>query len=93
MAEKFSIVKQLDTEKLSGRLSEFICKNWYNPYIFANNATLEALKKPYEQEMKRIEFINGGVLAIGTNKGLIGKYQGYKMFEDNTLEFGEIELR
>lgn len=93
MAEKFSIIKQFDTEKLSRRLSEFICKNWYNPYIFANHETLEALKKPYEQDMKRIEFIDGGVLVTGTNKGLIAKYQGYKMFEDNTLEFGEIELR
>lgn len=43
--------------------------------------------------MKRIEFIDSGVLAIGANKGLIGEYQGYKMFEDNTLDFGEIELR
>lgn len=93
MTEKFSIVKQLDTENLDRRLSKFICKNWYNPYIFANHETLEALKKPYEQDMKRIELIDSGVLVTGTNKCLIGKYQGYKMFEDNTLEFGEIELR
>lgn len=93
MAEKFSIVKQLDTEQLSEKIAYFVYENGHDPYIFANNATLEALKKPYEQEMKRIEFIDGGVLAIGTNKGLIGKCQGYKMFEDNTLKFGEIELR
>lgn len=93
MAEKFSIVKQPDTEQLSEKIAYFVYENGHDPYIFANNATLEALKKPYEQEMKRIEFIDGGVLAICTNKGLIGKYQGYKMFEDNTLELGEIKLR
>lgn len=91
MAEKFSIVKQLDTEQLSEKIAYFAYENGHDPYIFANNATLEALKKPYEQEMKRIEFIDGGVLAKA--EGLIGKYQGYKMFEDNTLKFGEIELR
>lgn len=32
-----------------------------------------------------------GVLAKA--EGLIGEYQGYKMFEDNTLKYGEIELR
>ena len=41
--------------------------------------------------MKRIEFVDGGILAKA--EGLIGEYQGYEMFEDNTLSFGEIELR
>lgn len=52
---------------------------------------MEALSKPYVQKMKRIEFVDGGVLAKA--EGLIGEYQGYKMFEDNTLKYGEIELR
>lgn len=90
MAENFSIVKELDMIKLNEKISEFFNVNGYFPKIFANNKTLEALKKPYEQEMKRIEFIDGGVLAKA--EGLIGVYQGYKMFEYNELEFGEIEL-
>lgn len=88
---KFSIVKELDIMKLNEKISEFFNVNGYFPKIFANNETLEALKKPYEQEMKRIEFIDGGILAKA--EGLIGVYQGYKMFEDNTLKYGEIELR
>jgi len=91
MAEKFSIVKQLNMMKLNEKLSEFFNVNGYIPKIFASNETLKALKKPYEQEMKHIEFIDGGVLVKA--EGLIGEYQGYKMFEDNALEFGEIELR
>lgn len=94
MVEKFSIVKQLDAEKLNNRISEFICKNWYNPYIFANSETLAALAKPMEQDFKKItEFADGGILATYQPKGLIAMYQGYKVFEDSTLDFGEIELR
>lgn len=89
MTEKFSIVRQLDTEKLSGKIAYFVHENGHNPYIFANNATLEALKKPYEQEMVFTSFDGKKTLY----KGLIGRYQGYKMFEDNTLKYGEIELR
>ncbi len=88
---KFSIVKELDIMKLNEKLSEFFNIKGYFPKIFASNETLEALSKPYVQKMKRIEFVDGGVLAKA--EGLIGEYQGYKMFEDNTLKYGEIELR
>ena len=88
---KFSIVKELDIMKLNEKLSEFFNIKGYFPKIFASNETLEALSKPYAQAMKRIEFVDGGVLTKA--EGLIGEYQGYEMFEDNTLEFGEIELR
>lgn len=91
MAEKFSIVKQIDMTKLNEKLVEFFNVNGYFPKIFASNKTLEALSKPYVQTMKRIEFIDGGVLTKA--EGLIGEYQGYKIFEDNALEFGDIELR
>ena len=91
MTEKFSIVKEFDIMKLNEKLSEFFNINGYFPKIFASNGTLDALSKPYVQDMKRIEFVDGGVLAKA--EGLIGEYQGYEMFEDNTLEFGEIELR
>lgn len=89
MAEKFSIVRQLDTEKLSRRISDFACKEGHDPYIFANYTTLDALMKPCKQEMVFTSFDGKKTLC----KGLICKYQGYKMFEDNTLDFGEIELR
>lgn len=88
---KFSIVKELDIMKLNEKLSEFFNIKGYFPKIFASNETLEALSKPYSQAMKRIEFVDGGVLTKA--EGLIGEYQGYEMFEDNTLEFGKIELR
>lgn len=91
MIEKFSIVKEFNMMKLNKKLSEFFNINGYFPKIFASNETLEALSKPYVQEIKHIEFADGGVLTKA--EGLIGEYQGYEMFEDDTLKFGEIELR
>lgn len=91
MLEKFSIVKEIDMMKLNEKLSEFFNVKGYSPKIFTSNETLEALSKSYVQEMKRIKFVDGGVLDKA--EGLIVEYQGYGMFEDNDLEFGEIELR
>lgn len=90
MTEKFLIIKQFDTEKLSRRISEFECKEGYAPYIFMNNLTWQKLYEAYRDNT--FQKWDGSSYYHG-HTGLIGKYQGYKMFEDNTLEFGEIELR
>ena len=87
--ETFSIVKQFDEAKLREKIIYFVHENGYNPYIFANHGTLEVLKKPYAQDITFTRFDGKKTLY----KDLICKYQGCKIFEDNTLEFGEIELR
>lgn len=87
--ETFSIVKQFDESKLREKIIYFVHENGYNPYIFGNHGTLEVLKKPYAQDITFTRFDGKKTLY----KDLICKYQGCKIFEDNTLEFGEIELR
>lgn len=89
--EIFSIVDQINMDKLNTKVEEFIYKKGHRPYIFANKETLEALNKPIEQELKFVSAATGVVSSFKTC--LVGKYQGNKMFEDNTLKFGEIELR
>lgn len=89
--ETFSIVDKIDVNKLNTKVEEFIYRKGYRPYIFANKETLEALVKPIEQELK---FVSAATGAVSSFKAcLVGKYQGDKMFEDDTLKFGEIELR
>ena len=41
--EKFSIVKTLDKDNLNRKIDEFRCKNNFDPYIFANKDTIDAL--------------------------------------------------
>ena len=90
--QTFSIVEKINVDKLNMKIAEFVYSEGHQPYIFANKETLDALVKPIEQaEM----FTNSwGIGLVSSFKGcLVGKYQGNKMFEDNTLKFGEIELR
>ena len=43
---------------------------------------------------KIAEFVSAATGIVSSFKTfLVGKYQGNKMFEDDTLKFGEIELR
>ena len=89
--EIFSIVDQINVDKLNTKVDEFICRKGHRPYIFANKETLKALIKPIEQELKFVSAATGAVSSFKTC--LVGKYRGDKMFEDDTLKFGEIELR
>lgn len=90
--ETFSIVDNINVDKLNTKIAEFVSKEGHEPYIFANKETLDALVKPIEQaEM----FANSwGIGLVSSYKGcLTGMYRGNKMFRDDTLKFGEIELR
>lgn len=89
--ETFSIVDKINVNKLNTKVEEFIYRKGHRPYIFANKETLEALVKPIEQELKFVSAATGTVSSF--KACLVGKYKGDKMFEDDTLKFGEIELR
>lgn len=87
----FSIVEKINVDKLNTKIAEFVYKEGNEPYIFANKETLDALVKPIEQDLK---FTSAATGVVSSFKAcLVGKYQGNKMFEDDTLKFGEIELR
>ena len=90
--ETFSIVENINVDKLNTKVAEFVYREGHEPYIFANKETLNALVKPIEQaEM----FANSwGIGFVSSYKGcLTGMYRGNKMFRDDTLKFSEIELR
>ena len=80
MTEKFSIVKQLDMCKLDEGINKFRMVKGYDPYIFMNFRTMEEIRNVTERKLNCFIMI-------------INKYKGYKVFEDNDLLFGEIELR
>lgn len=89
--ETFSIVDKIDVDKLNTKIAEFVYREGHESYIFANKETLEILVKPIEHELKFV--LPKTSVTTSFKRCLIGKYQGNKMFEDNTLKFGEIELR
>ena len=89
--ETFSIVEKVNVYKLNMKIAEFVYREGHEPYIFANKETLDVLVKPIEQELKFVSAATG--VTTSFKSCLIGKYQDNKMFEDDTLKFGEIELR
>ena len=89
--ETFSIVDKINMNKLNTKVEDFICRKGYQPYIFANKETLDALTNPLEQEIKCVSLTADITSSFKTC--LIGRYRGNKVFRDDTLKFGEIELR
>ena len=85
--DKFFITKIIDLDRLDNKIYEFICKtNEDNPYIFMNRNTINAIP-PVDTPIHYLNQISAKA------NGIVGYYQGYKIFEDNTLEFGEVEIR
>ena len=88
MGKKFSILKTIDIDKLYKDVNEYIYETGEkNPYIFMHNDTIEAIAnevvEPYMKKNKN--YI--------TRSGVVAEYCGYKIFSNNELKFGEIELR
>lgn len=91
--EKISLVEKINVDKLNMKIAEFVYSEGHEPYIFANKETLDTLVQPIEQELNFITSPTGSTRIYVGKSCLVGKYHGNKMFEDDTLKFGEIELR
>lgn len=92
MRDTFSIIK-MDLDKLNKKIDEYRCiTNESNPYIFMS-----------EDTAKSVEFtispLNVFLCITSKDKyerepnGRIAEYTGYKVFINNDLEYGEIEIR
>ena len=85
MSEKFSIVKTIDLEKLNIKIDGYIHKTGEtNPYIFMNRDTADAIT---------CDVIPHIHISANRLSGVMGRYCGYKVFMDNELKFGEVEIR
>lgn len=87
----YSIKSGVDERLLQSSIGIFKSKHenmFANPYIFINKKTFDDLYKlinPNYDDSKRIQ--------KDEKLGFLGYYRGCKMFEDNTLDYGEVELR
>lgn len=86
MPEKFSIqTKKIDIQKLNVQIQDFERYNNFRPYIFANHETI-----------KELDSIVGSGSELCTFKEsdcLCGLFEGHKVYQDDGLQFGEVELR
>ena len=80
---KFSIAKnKIDIQKLDSEIEKYCILTSSEPYIFMNKETIDEII---------LEFVGRDVPIFSS--GVCSYFHGYKLFYDNTLKFGEIELR
>lgn len=71
----------LDTQKLSGEIAKYECINNQAAYLFMSQSTMKALSSSVPH------------IEINTDDCILAKYSGRKVFQNDNLEFGEIEIR
>lgn len=77
--------KKLDFMKLNRKIHIYELENVYKPYLFMNEDTIDEL-------VDIIELSCDGLTGTQSN-GLCGTYYGIKTFCDNSMQFGEVELK
>ena len=86
MERKFSIIQKINLDELIHKIDEYQCYTGEtNPYLFMNKSTIDAIliiDDPLYNLQKNCEKVDG-----------IAGYYGYKVFRDDTLNFGEVEIR
>ena len=86
MSKKFSIVRtKIDISKLLNNIEEYSIINMAKPYLFMNKDTIDEL-------ISQVGCNPDGLWGAQSNS-MCGYFQGHKVFCDNTLNFGEVEIR
>lgn len=85
MIGKFSILKSLDLEKINKNIYIYECETGNEPYLFMSNETVDAI---YKEVTSHLDSLPKKVMS-----DIFTLYEGYKVFLNNDLEFGEVEIR
>ena len=84
MSKKFSIVKEINLDKLRRQIENYkIETGGINPYIFMNLDTVKQIGKEVGIPVKIFCF----------NSSEIGLFEGNNIFIHNGLKYGEVEIR
>ena len=86
MSKKFSIARtKIDINKLLNNIEEYSIIHMVKPYLFMNKDTIDEL-------ISIVGHSPDGLFGSQSNY-MCGYFQGHKVFCDNTLKFGEVEIR
>lgn len=89
MSKKFSIVRTIDFGKLDYEIDLYQAMTGEaNPYLFMNKDTIDAITSADE-----IVHVRPYETYRITSEDRKGYYCGHKVFMDNDLKFGEVEVR
>lgn len=98
MSRKFSIVSTIDLKKIDKEIYEYIAHNGHlepEPYLFMNEDTAKAIEA--QISMYNLIFYDNSDNSLSSKKnkkdGVYATYTGYKIFINNDLRFGVVEIR
>lgn len=84
--DRFTIrTNQLDFMKLNEKIHTYELENKCKPYLFMSSDTID--------ELINIAGFSGDGLIGASPSGYCGAYCGRKTFCDETMQFGEVEMR
>lgn len=80
----FSIMTTISFDKLDKEIEQYIRQTGrHDPYIFMNEDTANAIADEFQNDFSNVR-LKDGKQAI---------YTGYKVFINNDLKFGVVEIR
>lgn len=87
MSKKFSIVQSINLNKIHNEIDDYIIQNnCFEPYLFMSEETIKAITDEFDLKYSGISFESD-------SRGVKGTYTGYKVFINNDLKFGIVEIR
>lgn len=87
MSKKFSIVQRINLNKIHNEVDDYILQtNCFEPYLFMSEETTKAIIDEFNLKYSGTSFES-------ESKGMKGAYPSYKVFVNNDLEFGIVEIR
>ena len=92
--KRFSIIKSVDINKLDRQIEEYECTTGEVPYLFMANATGDAIMKElcndsvmYPADIEKVRAL------LSCDCAMLGTYKGTKIYQNEDLPFGEVEIR
>ena len=87
MSRKFTIVRTLDIDKIIEEIDSYVMiTGEFNPYIFMSEETSKAIEKEV-----MVEWLDPSLKS--NYKGKEVTFAGCKVFINNDLKFGVVEIR
>ena len=91
MVEKIKIIKTINFDMLDNAIESYTSKNNNDPYLFMSEDTADEIEMAVEKEYGfKATDINSN---IRLKNGVKALYCGYKVFIDDDLKLGIVELR
>ena len=83
---KCSVLKTLDYNNLNKNIAYYREEYGRDPYLFMSDTTANAIM----EDTKRTVYVTKPFEPTG---GYVGRFEGYRIYKNEDLEFGEVELR